>query len=104
LPGGVGVCADDILREFTQEFAFRSSTRLVYQYESACAAGGLSGCRVQENRTDGEVVVCRECLVAGDKSGTTLEEFWERRSNFIALEYAGDPIEYQENVAYELEN
>ena len=52
---------------------------------------------------DGEVVVCRECLVAGDKSGTTLEEFWERRSNFIALEYAGDPIEYQENVAYELE-
>jgi hypothetical protein len=52
---------------------------------------------------DGEVVVCRECLVAGDKSGNTLEEFWERRANFIALEYAGDPIEYQENVAYELE-
>ncbi len=52
---------------------------------------------------DGEVVVCRECLVTGDKSGTTLEEFWDRRSNFIALEYGGDPIEYQENVAYELE-
>lgn len=52
---------------------------------------------------DGEVVVCRECLVAGDKSGHTLEEFWDRRANFIALEYGGDPIEYQENVAYELE-
>lgn len=52
---------------------------------------------------EGEVVVCRECLVEGDKSGTTLEEFWDRRANFIALEYGGDPIEYQENVAYELE-
>lgn len=52
---------------------------------------------------EGEVVVCRECLVAGDKSGSTLEEFWDRRANFIALEYGGDPIEYQENVAYELE-
>ncbi|MCC6327765.1 MAG: DUF1835 domain-containing protein [Acidobacteria bacterium] len=52
---------------------------------------------------NGEVVVCRECLVAGDKSGATLEEFWERRANFIALDYGGDPIEYQENVAYELE-
>jgi len=52
---------------------------------------------------DGEVVVCRECLVAGDRSGTTLDEFWDRRANFIALEYGGDPIEYQENVAYELE-
>ncbi len=51
----------------------------------------------------GEVIVCRECLVAGDKSGLTLEEFWDRRANFIALEYAGDPIEYRENVAYELE-
>lgn len=52
---------------------------------------------------EGDVVVCRECLVAGDKSGATLEEFWDRRANFIALEYGGDPIEYQENVAYELE-
>lgn len=52
---------------------------------------------------DGEVVVCRETLVAGDKSGRTLEEFWEHRANFIAIEYGGDPIEYQENVAYELE-
>lgn len=52
---------------------------------------------------EGEVIVCREALVAGDKSGNTLEEFWEHRASFIALEYGGDPIEYQENVAYELE-
>jgi hypothetical protein len=52
---------------------------------------------------EGDVVVCRECLVVGDKSGVTLEEFWDRRANFIALEYGGDPIEYREGVAYELE-
>lgn len=52
---------------------------------------------------EGELVVCRESLVTGDKSGATLEEFWDRRANFIALEYGGDPIEYQEKVAYELE-
>lgn len=51
----------------------------------------------------GEIVACRECLVFGDKSGETLEEFWEHRANFIAIEYGGDPIEYRENVAYELE-
>ncbi|NOT47830.1 MAG: DUF1835 domain-containing protein [Acidobacteria bacterium] len=52
---------------------------------------------------DGNVVVCRECLVVGDVSGNTLAEFWDRRANFVAIDYAGDPIEYQENVAYELE-
>jgi hypothetical protein len=56
-----------------------------------------------ESGLDGEVVYCRECLVIGDVSGETLEEFWDRRSNFIAIECGGDPIDYQENVAYELE-
>lgn len=57
----------------------------------------------QDADIDGEIVVCRECLVVGDVSGSTLEEFWDRRANFISLEYGGDPIEYRENVAYELE-
>lgn len=52
---------------------------------------------------EGDAVVCRECLVAGDVSGETLDEFWDRRSNFLSLEYGGDPIEYREHVAYELE-
>ncbi|MGH9947262.1 MAG: DUF1835 domain-containing protein [Pyrinomonadaceae bacterium] len=51
----------------------------------------------------GEVIVCRECLVAGDLTGETPDEFWQVRANFLSLEYDGDPIEYQENVAYELE-
>lgn len=52
---------------------------------------------------DGETIVCRECLVVGDVSGESLEEFWQIRANFLELEYSGDPIEYQEHVAYELE-
>ncbi len=52
---------------------------------------------------DGEVVVFRECLVTGDLSGGDLDQFWERRANFLALEYGEDPIQYQESVAYEIE-
>ena len=51
----------------------------------------------------GEVIVCRECFVAGDLDGETLDEFWQRRANFIEIEYSGDPIEYQESVADQLE-
>ena len=51
----------------------------------------------------GEAIVCRECLVVGPLDGATLDEFWQTRSNFIDLEYGGDPLEYRENVAYELE-
>ncbi|MEK7854915.1 MAG: DUF1835 domain-containing protein [Acidobacteriota bacterium] len=57
----------------------------------------------QRSGIEGEVVVCRECLVVGDLTGETLEEFWDTRSNFMAVEYGGDPIEYREHVAYELE-
>lgn len=52
---------------------------------------------------DGDVIVCRECLVDGDVSGETLEELWDRRANFIEVHCGGDPIEYRERVAYELE-
>ncbi len=52
---------------------------------------------------DGDVIVCRECLVDGDVLGETLEEFWYLRANFIEVHYGGDPIEYRERVAYELE-
>jgi len=51
---------------------------------------------------DGDIIVCRECLVVGDVSGETLDEFWDTRANFLAVEYAADPIEYRESVAYEL--
>lgn len=50
----------------------------------------------------GEVIVCRECLIAGPADADTLFEFWEQRARFILAEYGGDEIEYHENVADEL--
>jgi hypothetical protein len=50
----------------------------------------------------GEVIVCRECLVDGDVSGETLDEFWDARANFLMIGYATDEIDYHEKVADEL--
>ncbi len=52
---------------------------------------------------DGETIVFRECLIDGDISASSLDEFWSLRANFIELKHGGDPIEYREGVAYELE-
>lgn len=51
----------------------------------------------------GDVIVCRETLIAGDISEENLDLFWDIRANFVMLDYGGDPIEYRESVAYELE-
>lgn len=50
---------------------------------------------------DGEVVVCRECLIVGDVDADILPEFWDRRARFMLAEYGGDGIEYHEHVADE---
>jgi hypothetical protein len=52
---------------------------------------------------EGDVIVCRETLIAGDISEEDLDTFWDIRANFVMLDYGGDPIEYRESVAYELE-
>jgi hypothetical protein len=51
---------------------------------------------------DGEVIVCREALVAGPIDADTLDEFWQQRARFILTEYGDDEIEYHERVADEL--
>jgi hypothetical protein len=38
----------------------------------------------QATKIEGEIVVCRECLVDGDVSGETLDEFWEVRAKFLS--------------------
>ncbi|MEZ5347031.1 MAG: hypothetical protein R2681_15895 [Pyrinomonadaceae bacterium] len=51
---------------------------------------------------DGEIIVCRECLVDGDLSGDTLEEFWEVRERYLgSYETKDDQINYSEMVAGE---
>lgn len=56
------------------------------------------------HKTDivGEVIVCRECLIVGDVSGDTIDEFFERRANFLLVAYGTDEIDYHEKVADEL--
>jgi hypothetical protein len=57
----------------------------------------------QETGIEGEVVVCREAFVAGDLDAEDLDQLWDVRSNFISIEYGGDPIDYQDHVVNELE-
>jgi hypothetical protein len=51
----------------------------------------------------GEVIVCREALIAGPVDAETPDEFWERRARFILAAYGEDEIDYHEKVADELE-
>jgi hypothetical protein len=56
----------------------------------------------QKTNIEGEVIVCRECLIVGDIDAETLPEFWQQRARFILSEYAEDEIEYHDRVADEL--
>lgn len=51
---------------------------------------------------DGELIICRECLIVGDADAETLHEFWEQRAHFIASAYGEDEIEYYDKVAEQL--
>jgi hypothetical protein len=57
----------------------------------------------RQTRINGEVIVFRESFVTGDLDAKSLDQLWEIRSNFVSIEYGGDPIEYQDKVAGELE-
>lgn len=50
---------------------------------------------------EGDVAVCRECLVVGDVSGGTLPEFWQNRERFLAGEYPDVSGDYHETVVRE---
>ena len=57
----------------------------------------------KKSGVNGEIIVCREAFVSGDLYGETLDEFWDTRANLISVEHGGDPIEYRDHVAGELE-
>ena len=52
---------------------------------------------------DGDIIVCRECLIVGPIDAETPFEFWDERARFILTEYGEDEIEFHEGVADELE-
>ena len=51
---------------------------------------------------DGEMIVCREALIAGPIDADTLDNFGNERAQSILAEYGEDEIEYHERVADEL--
>ncbi|WP_247235464.1 DUF1835 domain-containing protein [Telluribacter sp. SYSU D00476] len=51
----------------------------------------------------GECIVARECLVVGDVSGASLEEFWESRARFISQTYGESSEGYYQRVVGEFE-
>ena len=56
----------------------------------------------RKTKIDGNVIICRECLIVGDVDADILPEFWEQRARFILSEYGEDEIVYHETVADEL--
>ncbi|WP_221390842.1 DUF1835 domain-containing protein [Dyadobacter sp. NIV53] len=54
-----------------------------------------------ESILSGEIIVARECLVDGSVTGTTLEEFWETRADFISAEYEEEKESYFFDVVSE---
>ena len=51
---------------------------------------------------DGEIVVCRECLIEGDVKAETLDEFWKLRASFLDGAYDEAKNSYFDSVAAEL--
>jgi len=52
---------------------------------------------------EGEIVVCRECLVEGDVRAENLEDFWKVRAGFIKSVYGEDEEKYFVGVVGEFE-
>lgn len=55
----------------------------------------------RETNIEGEIVVCRECLIDGDVQSENLEDFWRVRENYLMKSYPKEPHFYTENVLSE---
>ena len=51
----------------------------------------------------GTIIIARECLIDGNINGSTLEEFYTTRSNFLKEHYQSSDNEYQEKVINEFD-
>ncbi|NJM53918.1 MAG: hypothetical protein HC846_11345 [Blastocatellia bacterium] len=62
----------------------------------------LNGDGLAENfDLEGEIVVCRECLIDGDLRAKNLNELWKVRAGFIKKNYGAD--DYFEKVKSEFD-
>jgi hypothetical protein len=65
--------------------------------------GGALVDRFTEAAIPGEVVVARECLIEGDLSGDTPEEFYQARAAYLDRTYNEDSKDYFTEVASEFQ-
>lgn len=66
-------------------------------------AGDALAAEFRKTGIAGEIVVCRDALIAGPIDAPDIDEFWAQRARFVLGEYGEDEISYQEKVADELE-
>src|SRR5215216_6724838 len=52
---------------------------------------------------NGEMIVCRECLIDGDVSGDNLNKFFKRRADYLSDKYSSSSQYYIDSVQSELE-
>lgn len=52
---------------------------------------------------EGNVIVCRECLIDGPLDGETLQDFLANRAEFLGKEFPDNGMDYFEGVAAEFE-
>jgi len=58
--------------------------------------------RFKQTEIEGEIAVCRECLIEGDVKAPTLDEFWTVRASFLDKTYGEAELSYFDDVAAEL--
>jgi hypothetical protein len=59
--------------------------------------------QTEQANIQGEVIVCRECLIDGDLTGDTLAQFWETRAKHIAENYDTTTEDYYHKCVREFE-
>ena len=57
----------------------------------------------EKTNIEGEIIVCRECLIEGDLEAENLEDFWQFRENYLSKTYPKSENFYGENVRSEFE-
>ena len=50
----------------------------------------------KETDIEGEIIVCRECLIDGDVKANNLEDFWQVRENYLSKNYGDENNFYKE--------
>jgi hypothetical protein len=66
-------------------------------------AGDPLAADFKDANIEGEIIVCRECLVEGDVRAANLEDFWRVRAGFIKTTYGETEEKYFAGVVSEFE-